>query len=499
MANNKNLKLYLLTAAVAAFGALGAAISLSGDTGSDQAQKTPQVELAASPKVAVAEAAPVNLSTAQEDKFILLPGGEAVIGSPESELQRGSDETLHRVKISPFYVDPYEVTQRDYAAVMGKNPSHFKGDRLPVDSVTWFDAVQYCNELSRLRGLAPVYTIEGTKVTWHREADGYRLLTEAEWEYAARAGTSGVFNAGGQITSENANFQGHYPYLIEANYVSSTDSNVVTSTYRGTTIAVDSLAPNQFGLYNMYGNVSEWCFDYYGAYDIAAVEDPAGAASGSLRVNRGGGYNDFAKHLRSAYRSATSPDDPDRNLGFRLARNAQPGKGSFETAYALDIKVPENPRILVAYFSYSGNTAKGAAIISEKTGGDLFRIDMQIPYRGNIYEVSQIDLNMNIHPALASHVDNMGQYDLILLGYPTWWATMPMPVATFLEEYDFRGKKVVTFSSHGGTGFGESVSDVAKMLPGSLIGQALEYRYSGYGTLERDISQWLSLNGIKEK
>lgn len=433
------------------------------------------------------------------DGFVLLKGGQAEIGSPRSELQRAPDETAHTVTLSPFYVDPYEVTQEDYEAVMGSNPSHFRGKRQPVDSVSWYDAVNYCNELSKKNGLTPVYTVEGKTVTWDRAADGYRLLTEAEWEYAARAGTKTVFAAGNQITSKDANFQGSYPYLIEDNYVSHKDDSVVTSSYRGETIDVDELAPNRFGLYNMQGNVSEWCFDYYAGYDTSNTQDPAGAQSGSLRVNRGGGYNDFAKHLRSAYRAATSPDDPDQNMGFRIARNAQPGSGKVVTTYSLDITVPDTPKILVAYYTYSGNTGKGAEIIARKTGADLFEMEMASPYRGNIYVVSVDDLNKNVHPKLTRKVDNIGQYDVVLLGYPTWWATMPPPVETFLDENDLSGKKVVVFSSHGGTGFGDSVSDLSKRLPNTLIGQGLEYRYSGGSNLEEHISEWLRLNGIREK
>ena len=433
------------------------------------------------------------------DQFVLLKGGNVTIGSPKSERQRDADEESHTVNLSPFYIDPYEVTQKDYEAVTGKNPSYFKGENLPVENVTWFDAINYCNALSRSKGLTPVYTIEGETITWNRAANGYRLLTEAEWEYAARAGSKTIFHVGDQITSKQVNFQGHYPYLIEENYVRHKDPKVITSDYRAKTIAVGSLPPNQFGLYDMYGNVSEWCFDYYGKYDLTLTENPAGALSGSLRVNRGGAYNDFGKHVRSAYRSATSPYAPDRNLGFRLARNAEPGKGTIVTTYALDIKMPRNPRILVAYFSYSGNTEKGAKIIANKTGGDLFEIEMQTPYRGNIYEVSQKDLNQNVHPALKSLVKNIGQYDVILLGYPTWWATMPMPIVSFLEKHNLAGKMIVTFSSHGGTGFGDSVSDVSKLLPKSKIGQALQYHYSGGRTLESDISNWLKLNGITEK
>ena len=273
---------------------------------------------------------------------------------------------------------------------------------------------------------------------------------------------------------------------------------VVTSSYRGETISVDSLEPNQFGLYNMYGNVSEWCFDYYGEYAPEQTDNPAGALSGSLRVNRGGSYIDFAKHLRSAYRSAANPIDTDRNLGFRIARNAQAGEGTVETVYSLDIQMPENPRILIAYFSYSGNTEHAAELIQQKTGADLVEIEMENPYSGNIYEVSQADLNRNIRPALRTHVENMEQYDVILLGYPTWWATMPMPVYSFVEEYDFDGKIIIPFSSHGGTMFGDSVSDLSKLVPDSYVGIGFEFNYSGGSSLSDEISEWLALSGIKE-
>lgn len=433
------------------------------------------------------------------DGFVLVQGGSFHMGSPESERLRHPDEVRHRVTVSSFWVDPYEVTQEDFERVMKKNPSRYSGKNLPVEQVTWFDAVEYCNALSKQSGLAPVYKVEGSAVEWDRAANGYRLLTEAEWEYAARAGTSTIFYAKDQITSRDANFQGHYPYLIEENYVRRRNPDVVTSDYRGKTLAVGSLSPNAFGLYDMMGNVAEWVFDWYGEYDLTQTTDPTGAASGSLRVNRGGSYNDFAKHVRMAYRSATSPTDPDYNLGFRIARNAEAGIGVVKTTCSLNIKVPQNPKILVAYFSYSGNTENGARIIARKTGGDLFEIQMENPYRGNIYEVSQKDLNAGVRPKLKGRVENMAQYDVILLGYPTWWATMPMPIVTFLESYDFSGKTIVTFSSHGGTGFGDSVSDLSKMVQKSFVGQALEYNYSGGSSLEREISVWLKLNRIPEK
>ncbi|MEI0602726.1 flavodoxin [Brachyspira alvinipulli] len=435
------------------------------------------------------------------DNLILLKGGSFMMGSPENEVQRDKDEVLHEVIINPFYISPYEVTQKEYQAVMGENPSYFKGEDLPVENITWYDAIEYCNRLSKSKGLKPVYTINGNTVTWDRSANGYRLLTESEWEYAARAGTRTVFNSVNHITSDNANFEGSYPYLIEENYVNPHNPNVKTSRYRGKTIKVDSLSPNQFGLYNMHGNVSEWCFDYYGEYDTANKNNPAGASNGYLRVSRGGSYIDFAKHLRAAYRSACNPLSTDRNTGFRIARNANAINDIITTTSSLNIEIPKNPKILIAYFSYSGNTRNAADIIKEKTGADIIEIEMKTPYRGrgNIYEVSQIDLNKNIYPELTQHVNNMSEYDVILLGYPTWWATMPMPVFSFIKEYDFSGKTVITFSSHGGTMFGESVSDLAKLIPNAYVGLALEFNYSGGRELENRISEWLKLNGIQQR
>ena len=433
------------------------------------------------------------------DNFVLLEGGSFIMGSPDSERQRGADEISHEVTVSAFYADPFEVTQKDYETVMGENPSFFRGDDLPVENVTWYDALEYCNRLSELRGLTPAYTIDRGTVSWNRAADGYRLLTEAEWEYAARGGTETIYSFGNQVHSDYANFEGSYPYLIEENYVSRQNPEVVTSQNRGTTIAVDELPPNAFGLYNMHGNVAEWCFDYYGEYDLDNNVNPAGAVSGSLRVNRGGSYNDFGKHLRSAYRSATNPVDADQNLGFRICRNAQRMEETMTTTYSLDITIPENPKILIAYFSYSGNTENAAEIIRDKTGADLFEITMENPYNGNIYEVSQYDLMNDIHPALSTHVENMEQYDVILLGYPTWWATMPMPVYSFLEEYDFSGKTILSFSSHGGTMFGDSVSDLSKMVPQAYVGIGFVFNYSGGSGLSDEISQWLASGGIQER
>ena len=431
------------------------------------------------------------------DGLILIPGGSFLMGSPETERMRQADEKQHEVTISSFFADPYEVRQRDYERIMGVNPSHSRGADLPVENVTWYDAVAYCNALSEEVGLMPAYAVNGDTVTWDRNASGYRLLTEAEWEYAARAGTQTIFYNGNQVHSDQYNFEASYPYLIEENYVHHRDSTVVTSRYRGRTINVDELSPNAFGLYNMLGNVSEWCFDYYGEYDLQDTIDPAGAISGHLRINRGGSYIDFGKHLRCAYRSATNPIDPDQNMGFRICRNAEAKDQVVSTTYDLHITLPENPKTLLVYFSYSGNTQEAAAYIGQLMGLEPVEIEMVHPYRGNIYDVSQVDLMQENRPELTTRIDNIDQYDLILLGYPTWWATMPMPVYTFLESYDFTGKTIVSFSSHGGTMFGDSVSDLCKTVPGAYVGIAYEFNYSGWD--EGEIADWLTLNGIAAK
>ncbi|WP_297646340.1 SUMF1/EgtB/PvdO family nonheme iron enzyme, partial [uncultured Treponema sp.] len=316
-----------------------------------------------------------------ESKMVFIKGGTFLMGSPVSERMRDKDEAQHSVTVDDFYCDAFEVCQSDYEKLMGENPSYNRGANLPVENVSFYDALEYCNKKSLSEGLAAVYKIDGKNAKFpdvgvDLTADGYRLLTEAEWEYACRAGTTTVFSTGNWNNPKDANYEGSYPYLIEENYVRRTNPNVQPGLNRGKTIAVDSLAPNEFGLYNMHGNVSEWVFDYYGKYDDSvsagvagkSVQNPLGSATGVYRVNRGGGFNDFGKHLRSAYRSSSNPLSKDRNLGFRIARNAGKRDGVFETKYdekVSSISIPKNPRVLVAYFSYSGNTESAAEYISK--------------------------------------------------------------------------------------------------------------------------------------
>ena len=288
----------------------------------------PQLESdSAEPEVSFAVQTDSLIQTLPEG-FVLIEGGTFEMGSPEDEAWRGADEPQHTITISDFYMSAYEVTQKEYQDVIGENPSNFSGENLPVENVSWMDAVNYCNLRSKQEGLTPAYTIEANGITWDRSADGYRLPTEAEWEYACRAGTTTPFNTETSISAEEANYWGNYPYMIEDHYFSQENLETKPGVYRQTTVEVDSFSPNAWGLYNMHGNVGEWVWDYYGEYGTEAQTDPTGPETGTRRVNRGGGWNDFAKNLRSAYRAAAPQENGSFNVGIRLVRNASVGNGS---------------------------------------------------------------------------------------------------------------------------------------------------------------------------
>ena len=441
--------------------------------------------------------------TQTDDGLIFIKGGTFNMGSPENELQRNEDEKQHSVTVSDFYIGKYEVTQKEYQEVTGENPSYFKGEDLPVENVTWYDAINYCNLLSEKQGLEPVYEINGENVTWSKEKNGYRLPTEAEWEYAGRAGTTTVFNTENSISADEANFYGHYPYGIEENYFSQENLDTKPGVYRQTTTKVGSFSPNKWGLYDIHGNVREWCFDYYGTYDLENTNNPSGPANGTLRVNRGGSWNDYAKHMRSAYRGSFEPDQAMNNTGFRIVRN---GEYSSITGIAentnKEIKQAkyDKDRTLIVYFSWSGNTQNAANMIGEITGAKVVELELVKPYSSNYNKVldeAQKDVNSGARPELKTKIENMEQYDTIIIGYPNWWATIPMPIATFLEEYDFSNKTIIPFCSHGGGGFGQSITDIAKLAPNSRIGEGLSIHYSGGSTLKNDITTWLQKNNIE--
>lgn len=248
----------------------------------------------------------------EQDDFVRISAGTFTMGSPENERWREADEVQHEVTLRSYLIGKHEILQSEYVTLMGNNPSHFKGDKLPVEMVSWYDAINYCNALSEHEGLTSAYIIVGKNVRWNREANGYRLPTEAEWEYACRAGTTSPFSTGRNITVEQSNWYSSYPYI----------EGEGGGSYRRQTTEVDMFEPNTWGLYNMHGNVSEWCWDYYGAYNPQSQNNSVGPATGYNRVARGGGWYDYAKHVRSAYRSVAPPDYTDYKRGFRIARNA---------------------------------------------------------------------------------------------------------------------------------------------------------------------------------
>lgn len=434
------------------------------------------------------------------DNFVFIKGGSFQMGSAESEAWRSADETQHSVTVSDFYMSKYELTQKEYEEIAGNNPSNFSGENLPVENISWLDAVAYCNARSEKDGLTPVYTIDGQNVSWDRSANGYRLPTEAEWEYACRAGTTTPFYMENSPSADDANYYGHYPYEIEDNYFSQGNLEVKPGEYRQTTVSVDSFSENPYGLYNMHGNVSEWVWDYYGNYSADEQTNPAGPASGTLRVYRGGGWNDFAKNMRSAYRATLEQNKGSFNLGIRLVLNAAPGSGSVSGTGTQNASNDGNGKILIAYFSWGGNTEGVAEEIQSQTGADLFEITMVNPYSNDyntVLDEAQRDQNAQARPELATHVENMDEYDIVMIGYPNWWASIPMPVASFLEEYDFSGKTILPFCSHGGGRFGQSLTAIAKLAPNTSMGEALSIHYSGGSELSGDVSDWLSSNGIQ--
>jgi formylglycine-generating enzyme required for sulfatase activity len=232
-------------------------------------------------------------------KLVWIPQGEFMMGSLSSESQRKAHEgPLHTVRISQgFWMGVYEVTQAQYQAVMGTNPSGFMGSSQPVEMVLWDNAVAFCRTLSQ------------------KEGKTYRLPTEAEWEYACRAGTRTPFSFGETINTGQVKYDGDYTYRSGSG-----------GQNRGRTVPVGSFPPNAFGLYDMHGNVSEWCQDWYGEYYATNLgTDPKGPLAFTHRVLRGGSWFSGPSHCRSAYRFKGTPGLTDTSRGFRVVCVSDPG------------------------------------------------------------------------------------------------------------------------------------------------------------------------------
>ena len=246
----------------------------------------------------------VSVPVPVDTNLVFIQPGTFTMGSPTNEAERLSVETQHLVTISRgFWMGKFLVTQGDYLAVVGSNPSDFKGVTRPVETVSWVDATNYCGMLTqrdRAAGRIPTNYV-------------YRLPTESEWEYACRAGTTTAFYLGSSLHSGQASFDGQYEY----NATSGTLTNLSGIKLSSTT-TVGSYAPNPWGLYDMIGNLWEWCQDWYGTYPSGSVIDPQGAVTGSLRVIRGGDWYDGGGDCRSAFRGNDGPGSRYNGIGFRI-------------------------------------------------------------------------------------------------------------------------------------------------------------------------------------
>jgi formylglycine-generating enzyme required for sulfatase activity len=252
------------------------------------------------------------------------PPGKFTMGSPESEPERAKDETLHEVTLTKgFWMMETDVTQELWTSLDEKNQAKFKGPQQPAATVLWYDAVEFCNRLSAATGLKPAYKIhkdakdpsnkvedKNDPMKWTvfmiPDANGFRLPTEAQWEYACRAGTTTAFAWGDTVTTDQANYNGTNAY-----------NNGPNGAYLKTTTPVGKYPPNPWGFLDIEGNVWQWCWDWYGPYPHGGVTDPAGATSGNARILRGGVWHYKPAYVRSANRYKDRPAKPWDLLGLR--------------------------------------------------------------------------------------------------------------------------------------------------------------------------------------
>jgi formylglycine-generating enzyme required for sulfatase activity len=234
-----------------------------------------------------------DLGNGIELKLGYIPAGAAIVGSDEYDDER----PIHQVTVDPFAIGIYPITQSQYCGIMGENPANFRGENLPVESVSWFDAMKFCDRLSQLTGHT------------------YTLPSEVQWEYAARAGTNSKYHVGNIITTASANYNGEKLY-----------GDTLPGIFRGRTTEVGSFPANPFGLYDIHGNVWEWCLDeWHGNYDGApsnelAWLDPDRLHHNIARVKRGGSWNYYACSCRSSFRCSNLAANLANTIGFRVVR-----------------------------------------------------------------------------------------------------------------------------------------------------------------------------------
>ncbi|MDR2808061.1 MAG: formylglycine-generating enzyme family protein [Spirochaetaceae bacterium] len=337
----------------------------------------------------------------EADSFVLVPSGTFTIGSPSSEAGHKRDESQHTVAISsPFFMGRYEVTVgefrrfveetdyktrssdygivwtgRNWESVGGANwdnPNFDQKDDQPVVLVSWYDAIAYANWLSAKEGLTAAYSIDGANVTWNRDANGYRLPTEAEWEYAARAGTSTAYSTGDTLEANQAHFN--------------STKKPVTGT-----IAVGRFPPNSWGLYDMIGNAREWTWDGYGTYQSGDLLDPEGSTSSRFRVTRGGSWIDLLSSVRSAHRFLSTPETRISSVGFRLVRPAS----------ADELAAAQRPSDIKTSYLFDAELSAGGKVNLDFASIDNYalvyvNIERDGLYRFNAKNVNGVDLDTYI-------------------------------------------------------------------------------------------------------
>jgi len=231
-------------------------------------------------------------------KFVWISPGSFMMGSPKEEVLRRKDETQHKVTLTKgFYMGVYTVTQEEWQAIMGKNPSKFQGDKkLPVDSVSWNDSQEFIKKLR----------------DQDKDKKPYRLPTEAEWEYACRAGTTTPFYFGANISTDQVN------YGNDDSSQGRAYGNKEKDVFRKKTTPVGSFPANAWGLHDMHGNVWQWCQDWYAEYPQNDVVDPQGPETGTGRTHRGGSWNYTPNICRSAFRNSHGPRSASPPFSFRV-------------------------------------------------------------------------------------------------------------------------------------------------------------------------------------
>jgi len=250
-------------------------------------------------------------------EFAFIKGGSFSMGSKDA-YSSYTEKPVHKVTVAQFYMSIYEVTQKQYFEIMGKNYSNFKGENLPVEKVTWYDAVEFCNKLSIKNGLNPYYKInkdindpnynypgvwragEARYMVSILGGNGFHLPTEAEWEYACRAGTSTKYYWGDKINGDYCWYGGNGGNSDEKTH------------------PVGEKIPNTFGLYDMSGNVSEWCWDWFGPYSKDPSKNPQGALMGETRVIRGGSWDDDGNGSNVSIRFNNCPGKLSDEYGIRV-------------------------------------------------------------------------------------------------------------------------------------------------------------------------------------